>query len=113
MNEHRIAARCLGAVLGAALQVLGASASWAQSDPALAQALELYATGRWSEAFDRLAALADARDPEAARISVMMVRNGPDLYKIRFEVAPERLQTWKQAVRERADAGPYAGGEAR
>lgn len=111
MNRHRLAVRCTGMVLGAML--LGAGPAWSQPDPALAQALELYASGQWPAAFERLAALADASDPEAARISLMMVRHGADLYKTRFEVAPERLRQWKQAVRERGDAAPYAGGQAR
>lgn len=111
MNGHRLAARYGGVIVGAAL--LAAGPCWSQADPPLAQALELYESGIWPAAFERLAALADARDPEAARISLMMVRHGPQLYKTRFEVAPERLHQWKQAVRERADAAPYSGEQAR
>lgn len=112
MNRQRLTVRGIGVVLGAALQVLAAGSAWSQPGPALEQALELYASGQWAAAFERLAALADARDPEAARISLMMVRHGADLYKSSFQVAPERLQHWKQAVRERGDAGAFAGGEA-
>lgn len=109
MNSPRQAVRAIGVVLGAALG--GAGASWSQPDPVLAEPLELYARGQWPAAFEQLAVLADARDPEAARISLMMVRHGAQLYKTRFEVAPDRLHRWKQAVRERGDAGPYRGAD--
>ncbi len=53
-----------------------------------------YQAGRWPEAYQGLAALADAGDPDAARLAALMVRQGPLLYGQRFDASPERQAAW-------------------
>ncbi|WP_341892311.1 hypothetical protein [Variovorax sp. YR752] len=53
-----------------------------------------YEVGHFRRAFDAFAALADAGHCDAARIGREMVRYGPQLYAIWFEVQPDRLARW-------------------
>ena len=40
--------------------------------------------------------------PSAARVATMMARQGPLLFGQRFDVTPERLQQWDEAMRGQA-----------
>ncbi len=62
-------------------------------------AMEAYEAQQWPQAYAQLSAAADAGDPAAARVAAMMVRQGPQLFGQRFDVGPERLQRWDQAMR--------------
>ena len=57
-------------------------------------AMAAYQAGRWSEAYDGLARLADDGDAEAARLAVLMVRHGPVLFGQRFEAREEQRDAW-------------------
>lgn len=62
-------------------------------------AMEAYEAQQWPQAYAQLAAAADAGDPAAARVATMMARQGPLLFGQHFDVSPERLQRWDQAMR--------------
>ena len=62
-------------------------------------AMEAYEAQQWPQAYAQLSAAADAGDPAAARVATMMARQGPLLFGQRFDVSPERLQQWDQAMR--------------
>ena len=62
-------------------------------------AMEAYEAQKWPQAYAQLSAAADAGDPAAARVATMMARQGPLLFGQHFDVTPERLQRWEQAMR--------------
>jgi len=62
-------------------------------------AMEAYEAQQWPQAYAQLSAAADAGDPAAARVATMMARQGPLLFGQRFEVSPDRLQRWDEAMR--------------
>ena len=62
-------------------------------------AMEAYEAQQWPQAYAQLSAAADAGDPAAARVATMMARQGPLLFGQHFDVSPERLQRWDQAMR--------------
>ena len=65
-------------------------------------AMEAYEAQQWPQAYAQLSAAADAGDPAAARVAAMMARQGPLLFGQRFDVSPERLQRWDNAMRGQA-----------
>jgi hypothetical protein len=62
-------------------------------------AMEAYEAQQWPQAYAQLSAAADAGDPAAARVATMMARQGPLLFGQHFDVSPERLKRWEQAMR--------------
>jgi len=71
-------------------------------------AMEAYEAQQWPQAYAQLSAAADAGDPAAARVATMMARQGPLLFGQRFDVSPERLRRWEQAMRGRSPAAEAA-----
>jgi len=71
-------------------------------------AMEAYEAQQWPQAYAQLSAAADAGDPAAARVATMMARQGPLLFGQRFDVSPERLKRWDQAMRRQAAPGAAA-----
>jgi hypothetical protein len=65
-------------------------------------AMQAYEAQQWPQAYAQLSAAADAGDPAAARVATMMARQGPLLFGQRFDVSPERLQRWDNAMRGQA-----------
>jgi hypothetical protein len=61
-------------------------------------AMEAYEAQQWPQAYAQLSAAADAGDPSAARVASMMARQGPLLFGQRFDVTPDRLVRWEQAM---------------
>ncbi|HEY9024027.1 MAG TPA: hypothetical protein VIP05_06980 [Burkholderiaceae bacterium] len=76
-------------------------------------AMEAYEAQQWPQAYAQLSAAADAGDPAAARVATMMARQGPLLFGQRFDVSPERLQRWDQAMRGKLPAITSRGTDAR
>ncbi|MFG6441471.1 hypothetical protein [Roseateles sp. LKC17W] len=72
--------------------------------PSLDDAWGDYERCHWREAFRTFAILADAGDPEAARMAVAMARYGALLYQQNFEVAAQRLDSWRRVSQVRASA---------
>jgi len=68
-------------------------------------AMQAYEAQQWPQAYAQLSAAADAGDPAAARVATMMARQGPLLFGQRFDVSPERLQRWDNAMRGQAPQG--------
>jgi hypothetical protein len=71
-------------------------------------AMEAYEAQQWPQAYAQLSAAADAGDPAAARVATMMARQGPLLFGQHFDVSPERLQRWDQAMRGKLPAAATA-----
>ena len=71
-------------------------------------AMQAYEAQQWPQAYAQLSAAADAGDPAAARVAAMMARQGPLLFGQHFDVSPERLQRWDQAMRGRFRPAPVA-----
>ncbi len=95
--------------LAAACIALAGSGLRASGDaPArrLRAAMQAYDARQWPQAYDQLAAAADAGDPSAARVATMMARQGPVLFGRRFDVSPERLRQWEQSMRGQAADAP-------
>ena len=67
-------------------------------------AMEAYEAQKWPQAYAQLSTAADAGDPAAARVATMMARQGPLLFGQHFDVSPERLQRWDQAMRGKLPA---------
>jgi hypothetical protein len=57
-----------------------------------------YDAGRFAEAYDLFARLADCGHREAARIALQMRRVGPQLYGVVFDATPQRLARWQAAL---------------
>ena len=72
--------------------------------PSLDDAWGDYERCHWREAFRTFATLADAGDPEAARMALSMARHGVRLYQQHFEVVAQRLDSWRQVSQVRASA---------
>ena len=58
------------------------------------RAIEHFAHGHWSEAFEELIPLADAGHREAARIAMLMTTRGPRLFGQTFPASPAQRQRW-------------------
>ena len=59
------------------------------------RAIEHFAHGHWSRAFEELVPLADAGDREAARIAMLMVAQGPRLFGGTFPASSSQRQRWR------------------
>jgi len=70
----------------------------AAAPSAFDQAIEHFAHGHWSEAFEELVPLADAGDREAARIAMLMTTRGPRLFGRSFSASPAQRQRWHVAA---------------
>lgn len=72
-----------------------APATSTPASPDFERALEHFAHGRWRDAYETLATLADAGDPEAARIAVLMAIRGPRLFGRSFVASPGQRRRWQ------------------
>lgn len=70
------------------------AAGGSEADPPFERAVLAYERNHWDEAWAGFAVLADAGDPEAARIALLMQRHAKDLYGATWIVPPEWLQHW-------------------
>ena len=61
------------------------------------EAMRLLGDGRWQQAFTRLAELADAGHPVAARIALLLVRRGTRLFGGSFRASAQQLASWQRA----------------
>jgi len=100
---ERMAKALIGATAIAAACIALTGTGFGQRDNTpgarLRTAMQTYQARMWPQAFAQFAALADAGDPAAARVAAMMARQGPRLFGQRFEVEPQRLARWDQAMR--------------
>lgn len=82
--------------------------------PTIDDARLLYERNQWRPAFEAYSRLADAGDPEAARVALMMSTHGPGLYGTVLPAGPQRIERWRrmtgvamvQRARLQADAAP-------
>ena len=107
----------VGLVLTSALEFGTANAGVARLDAALPAtaderfdaAVQLYEDGHWEIAFDALGTLADEGHARAAKLVLLMLRYGVNLYGTVFKVKPQRVASWAQRVlraTSRATASP-------
>lgn len=59
---------------------------------------QAYEDGRWADAFDAAAGLADAGDACAAKLALLMLRHGEQLYGVGFSAEPCRIARWAKRV---------------
>ena len=78
------------------------------AESALASAMLAYEHNHWEQAFALLVRLADQGHPEARRMALQMLRHGPRLYGMAFEVAPGRRQAWTEKPDQPQAQGPGA-----
>jgi hypothetical protein len=92
-------AQARGAGLGSAPVAAGpADAAAASSTARFAEALQLYRSGRWAAAYGRFVKLADRGHADAARMALMMLRHGPDLYDTEWAATPEQVAVWTRVA---------------
>jgi hypothetical protein len=53
-----------------------------------------YKMGKWTQAFERFAALANRNHVDAARIAILMLRFGPSLYGDSWSATPIQIDHW-------------------
>ncbi|MFO1316310.1 MAG: hypothetical protein U1F58_11960 [Burkholderiales bacterium] len=88
-------ARCARLVGVAAFAALAAGPSLAAAgDDGFVTAMRAYEEGRYAFAYGRLVLLADAGHAEAARIALLMLRYGPQLYGSQWSAAPNQIEHW-------------------
>ena len=66
----------------------------APTPSAFDRAIEHFAHGHWSAAFEQLVPLADAGHREAARIAMLMTTRGPRLFGQAFPASPSQRTRW-------------------
>jgi hypothetical protein len=64
----------------------------------LAHAVQSFHEQRYSAAYGRLAALADAGHVPSAQLALVMYRNGPTLFDSAWSAAPSQLLRWNALV---------------
>ena len=89
-----------------ALAVAGTAAA-GNADEQYLEATALYEDGHYAAAYVRLAELADDGHPDAARITLLMVRFGPELYGNEWKPSSRRIERWLDAAI--ATRGPRGG----
>ena len=60
------------------------------------EATRLMEDGRWQQAFTRLAASADAGQPQAARIALLFVRRGAWLFGGSYHASAQQRECWQR-----------------
>ena len=86
-------ALCIAGVAAIAGTLVPATA--ATPDDRVVAAMELYHEGRYAAAYGRLAKIADDGVPEAARIALLMVRYGPELYGSHWSATSQQIERWQ------------------
>ena len=77
----------------ATLATLAAAPAVAADDTFVA-AMRAYDEGRYAFAYGRLVALADAGNADAARVALLMLRFGPQLYGAQWSATPGQIDRW-------------------
>jgi hypothetical protein len=95
----------------AAAPATAAVAAGAPADTMFADALELYRSSRWSAAYGRFLRLADSGNADAARIALLMLRHGHDLYGTEWAAAPSQVTAWERMVGAAQPLAVFVSGE--
>ena len=61
------------------------------------EAMSLMESGKCQAAFERMARLADAGHPQAARLALLFVRRGTALFGGAYPATAEQLEAWQAA----------------
>ena len=69
-------------------------AAAASDEEGFADAMALYRDGRYSTAYGHFAKLADGGHADAARIALLMVRFGPQLYGVLWSASAYQVARW-------------------
>jgi len=109
MNLLRKFARTL-CVAGFALAA-ATSATAATDDERFIAAMQLYDDCHYSVAYGRLVELADGGHAEAARIALLMVRFGPQLYGSQWSASANQIERWIQLASRNQPAFVADGGD--
>ena len=105
----------IGATIVSAVCMALVGSGPSSSSPQYRDAMAAYQAEQWPQAYEALATLADAGNPDAARVAALMARQGPYLFGQTFKADAERLARWEQSqypTEERATARLDVGDEA-
>lgn len=83
----------LAAAAPVAVKVTVAAASL----PLFTEAMRLYRDGRFAAAYGRFIQLADAGDPDAARIALVMLRHGGQLHGTEWTATVSQVRAWERS----------------
>jgi hypothetical protein len=70
------------------------AADASKAETAFEEAMTHYKQGKWSGAYGRFAALADHGHAEAARIALLMLRHGPQMYGSDWGASQPQINQW-------------------
>jgi hypothetical protein len=70
------------------------AANTKKTETAFEEAMTHYKQGKWSGAYGRFAALADHGHPEAARIALVMLRHGQEMYGSQWGASQPQINQW-------------------
>lgn len=72
-------------------------------ETSFSQAMAQCRQGHWSAAYGRFASLADQGDVEAARIALLMLRYGPQMYGVQWSASQPQIELWSQLASQPMD----------
>lgn len=75
-----------------------AAAAQQMGEVVFADALQLYRHGHFDAAYERFVHLADTGHAESARIALVMLRHGPDLYGSQWSATPDQVGAWERTA---------------
>ncbi len=78
---------------------------------ALRDGINDYEDSHWSVAYARFAKLADSGNAEAARIALLMVRHGPQLYGQGWRAPQSQVEQWLNLAARRLSELDSAAGD--
>lgn len=80
-------------------------------DTAFSEAMAHYKAGKWPGAYGRFAALADHGNAEAARIALIMLRHGAQMYGSAWGASQPQIEQWTKLAFERMGPLQSVSGE--
>ena len=89
-------------VLAMAAACVGAPARAAQPLYTYEEAVSRFRAGDWADAYGRFMDLANKGDADAARISLFMLRYGPQLHGSYWHALPHEVRHWQRLASSRA-----------
>lgn len=93
----------LAALLLCANAAAATAADAVPSEVRFSEALDLYSVGKWSGAYGRFAALADQGHAESARIALLMLRYGSQLYGHGWGASQPQINQWMKLAIQRME----------
>jgi hypothetical protein len=105
LHHSNLSLKFFSVVLAACL-ICSAFLTTAQAvgvEPSFSQAMAQCREGHWSAAYGRFANLADQGDVEAARIALLMLRYGAQMYGVQWSASQPQIELWSHLVAQPMD----------